>query len=127
MTTKRSQGETNPSRKALVEEKKDTWQSSRTRCSIKQQTSTTGHLSVTLHQDNREEDDRRRITPQGLGSSQWHGQIDETVYKPTLFSLQRVNHEHARSGCRGDSYISCRVLHNLDEVPVLNCFYRFLF
>lgn len=51
--------------------KKDTWQSSRSRCSIKQQTSTTGHLSVTLRQDNREEDDRRRITPQGHGSMAW--------------------------------------------------------
>lgn len=53
-------------------------------------------LSPSVRTDT-EEDNRRRITPEGLDSTQWHGEIDATVSMPTLLSLQRVNHEHAHT------------------------------
>lgn len=88
MTTKRSQDETNPGRNTLVEERRIHGKArGQDVATYSKHPALDTSLSPSVR-INREEDNRRRITPQGLNSTQWYGQIEATVYMPTLFSLQ---------------------------------------
>lgn len=107
MTTKRSHGEIKPDRNALVKEKRIHGKAAGQDVATNSKHPAPDTPLSPSVRTNREEDDRRRITPQGPNTTAWKDRCN--CLRPTLFSLQRLNVEHAQSRCRGDSYINCRV------------------